>query len=438
MDVYKLIEKFNISSEREEYSLIHETVEKGIYFRGTNLWILIFAIVIACVGLNVNSTAVIIGAMLISPLMGPILGMGYSLATYDFKLFRKALANFGFAVGASLATSTLYFLLTPLSEAHSELLARTQPNIYDVIIAMVGGLAGIVALSSKQKGNVIPGAAIATALMPPLCTAGYGLSTANWSYFFGAFYLFTINTVFIAAATLVTVRFLKYPIWHQTDDGLKQRANMWVSIIVTVTMIPSIYFGYVLVKREKFKQEATRFIKNETYIEGDYLLKSDVDPLQKTILLTYGGKLISETAKSRLQERLKNYPLPGTKVSIQQGFSFSEGNNDLLELTQQQAEVNRLRSELSLNLRRQDSIQQRNLLGQQLLKELKPMFPEVQACATAEQIFYNDSLKAHRYRSLTLQSRDTKKTLEGKERIIDWFRSRLNEDSIRVYIEKAP
>src|SRR5690606_15544667 len=184
MDVYKLIEKFNISSEREEYGLIHETVEKGIYFKGTNLWILIFAIVIACVGLNVNSTAVIIGAMLISPLMGPILGMGYSLATYDFKLFRKALANFGFAVGASLATSTLYFLLTPLSEAHSELLARTQPNIYDVIIAMVGGLAGIVAVSSKQKGNVIPGAAIATALMPPLCTAGYGLPTANWSYFF--------------------------------------------------------------------------------------------------------------------------------------------------------------------------------------------------------------------------------------------------------------
>lgn len=156
MDVYKLIEKFNISSEREEYGLIHETVEKGIYFKGTNLWILIFAIVIACFGLNVNSTAVIIGALLISPLMGPILGMGYSLATYDFKLFRKALANFGFAVGTSLATSTLYFLLTPLSEAHSELLARTQPNIYDVIIGMVGGLAGIVAVFSKQKGNVIP------------------------------------------------------------------------------------------------------------------------------------------------------------------------------------------------------------------------------------------------------------------------------------------
>ncbi|WP_134090057.1 DUF389 domain-containing protein [Olivibacter sp. XZL3] len=437
MNVYKLIEKFSISSEREEYGLIHETVEKGIYFKGTNLWILIFAIVIACVGLNVNSTAVIIGAMLISPLMGPILGMGYSLATYDFKLLRKALTNFGFAVSASLATSTLYFLLTPLSEAHSELLARTQPNIYDVIIAMVGGLAGIVALSSKQKGNVIPGAAIATALMPPLCTAGYGLSTANWSYFFGAFYLFTINTVFIAAATLVTVRFLKYPIWHQTEEGLKQRANMWVSIIVTITIIPSIYFGYVLVQREKFKQEAARFIKNETYIEGDYLLKSDIDPLEQSIHLTYGGKLIPETAKAQLQERLKNYALTGAKVSIQQGFSFSEVGDDLLELTQQQAEINRLRSELSLNLRRQDSLQQKNRLGQQLLKELKPMFPEVQACATAEQIFYSDSLKVYRYHSLTLQSRDVKKTSASKARITDWYRNRLQEDSVQVYIEKA-
>src|SRR5690606_38047795 len=144
---------------------------------GTNLWILIFAILIACVGLNVNSTAVIIGAMLISPLMGPILGMGYGLATYDFNLFRKSLINFGFAVASGLVASTLYFMVTPSGEAHSELLARTQPNIYDVIIALAGGLAGIVAISSKQKGNVIPGVAIATALMPPLCTAGYGLAT---------------------------------------------------------------------------------------------------------------------------------------------------------------------------------------------------------------------------------------------------------------------
>ncbi|MBK1440253.1 TIGR00341 family protein [Parapedobacter sp. ISTM3] len=243
MNIQRLSEKFNIKSEQEDFDIIHDTVEKGIYFKGTNLWILIFAIVIACVGLNVNSTAVVIGAMLISPLMGPILGVGYSLATYDFRLLRRSLTNFGFAVGSSLAASTLYFLATPLSEAHSELLARTQPNIYDVVIALVGGLAGIVALSSKQKGNVIPGVAIATALMPPLCTAGYGLATGTWNYFFGAFYLFTINTVFIAVATLMTVRFLNYPIWHGVDESTKKIANRWVSVIATVTILPSLYFS---------------------------------------------------------------------------------------------------------------------------------------------------------------------------------------------------
>ncbi|HZH55403.1 MAG TPA: DUF389 domain-containing protein, partial [Sphingobacteriaceae bacterium] len=153
----KLFRRFNIRSEQEDYAVIHQVMESGIVFKGTNLWILIFAIFIACVGLNVNSTAVIIGAMLISPLMGPIIGMGYSLATYDFTLLKKAASNFGFAVASGLITSTLYFLVTPISEAHSELLARTQPNIYDVLIALFGGLAGIIAMSSKVKGNIIPG-----------------------------------------------------------------------------------------------------------------------------------------------------------------------------------------------------------------------------------------------------------------------------------------
>lgn len=187
MGVNKVLERFDISSEREEYTVIHDVVESGIEFKGTNLWILIFAIFIASVGLNVNSTAVIIGAMLISPLMGPILGMGYSIATYDFALFKKALVNYLFAIVAGLLTSGLYFFVTPIYQAHSELLARTQPNIYDVIIALIGGLAGIVAISSRNKGNVIPGVAIATALMPPLCTAGYGLSTAIGPSFLGLF-----------------------------------------------------------------------------------------------------------------------------------------------------------------------------------------------------------------------------------------------------------
>ena len=165
----KALHFFSLESELEHQDSVYEEIKKGIVLKGTNLWILIFAIIVASVGLNMNSTAVIIGAMLISPLMGPINGMGYSIATYDFDLFRKSVKNFSFAILASLVASTLYFVLSPVSTAHSELLARTSPTIYDVLIALFGGLAGIVAISSKQKGNVIPGVAIATALMPPLC-----------------------------------------------------------------------------------------------------------------------------------------------------------------------------------------------------------------------------------------------------------------------------
>lgn len=177
--IKKLLRALNLDSDIDDYEKIHAAIEKDIIFKGTNLWILAFAIIVASVGLNMNSTAVIIGAMLISPLMGPINGMGYSLATYNFPLFRKAVRNFTFAVIASLAASTLYFTVSPVSTAHSELLARTSPTIYDVLIALFGGMAGIVAISSKNKGNVIPGVAIATALMPPLCTAGYGLAKVS-------------------------------------------------------------------------------------------------------------------------------------------------------------------------------------------------------------------------------------------------------------------
>src|SRR5674476_666630 len=171
-----------------------------------------FAVVVASVGLNMNSTAVIIGAMLISPIMGPINGMGYSIATYNFPLLRQSIKNFSFAVALSLIASTIYFAISPISTAHSELLARTSPTVYDVLIALFGGMAGIVAISSKNKGTVIPGVAIATALMPPLCTAGYGLATGQFIYFFGAFYLFTINAVFIAISSILISQILKFPI----------------------------------------------------------------------------------------------------------------------------------------------------------------------------------------------------------------------------------
>jgi uncharacterized hydrophobic protein (TIGR00271 family) len=285
----RLLNYIDLDSDLDNYDKIHEIIKKDLIFKGTNLWILAFAIIVASVGLNINSTAVIIGAMLISPLMGPINGMGYSIATYDFQLFKQSLKNFSFAVTASLIASTAYFLISPISTAHSELLARTSPTIYDVLIALFGGMAGIVAISSKHKGNVIPGVAIATALMPPLCTTGYGIATLQYSYLFGALYLFIINTVFIAISSVIISQMLKFPIRALIDAGQKKKVNQWISFVIVLVLIPSIYFGYLLVEKENFMAKATQFVGTVNITEGNYLLKNIIDPEKKSIALIYAG-----------------------------------------------------------------------------------------------------------------------------------------------------
>lgn len=237
-----IIDKFRLLHEKEDYSIVIDSIGKGAVFKGTNLWVLIFAIFIASLGLNINSTAVIIGAMLISPLMGPIMGIGLSVGINDLPLLKKSLYNYLVATVTALITSTVFFLVSPLNEAHSEILARTSPNIYDVLIAFFGGLAGIVATASKNKGNVIPGVAIATALMPPLCTAGYGIATLKLDYAIGAFYLFIINTVFIALSTFITSRFLSFPFTHLPDEKADVRAQriIWLIVIITLFILVTI------------------------------------------------------------------------------------------------------------------------------------------------------------------------------------------------------
>ena len=214
MDFNKITEKvkyyFNLMPDKDDEQVIIEQINSGVSFRGATLWVLIFAIFMASLGLNVNSTAVIIGAMLISPLMGPIIGMGLAVGINDLDLLKRAAKSFGVATLISVLTAMVYFFLSPLGEARSELLARTSPTLYDVFIAFCGGAAGIIALCTRGKGNVIPGVSIATALMPPLCTAGYGLATGHFLYFLGAFYLFFINSVFIALATYCGVRLMHF------------------------------------------------------------------------------------------------------------------------------------------------------------------------------------------------------------------------------------
>ncbi len=319
----KLLHYFRLETELDEFQNVDSEIKKGIVFKGTNLWILVFAIIIASVGLNMNSTAVIIGAMLISPLMGPINGMGYSLATYDFELFRNALKNFLFAVAASLSASTIYFTLSPISTAHSELLARTSPTIYDVIIAFVGGMAGIIAIASKNKGNTIPGVAIATALMPPLCTAGYGLATAQFDFFFGAFYLFTINTVFIALSSIAVSKILNFPILQSMDSYHKLTIRRIIGFTLAIVFIPSIYFGYLLVQKERLTNNADKFIQHVGHIDNAYLLKSQLDIEKKKISLVYGGAELSPFQLQQIIKKSEKYKLNNISIDVSQLSTYS-------------------------------------------------------------------------------------------------------------------
>jgi uncharacterized hydrophobic protein (TIGR00271 family) len=247
-------------------------IKDAIWFRGPNAWILAFSIIIASVGLNVNSTAVIIGAMLISPLMGPIIGIGLAIGTNDFELLKNALKSFLVMVLISVAASTLFFLLSPLRLVNpTELVARTSPTIYDVLIALFGGLAGILENSRKERGTVLSGVAIATALMPPLCTAGYGLAHFNPHFFFGALYLFIINTVFIILATYVMVKYLNFNTVKGIDqDRATRRRNLMTCIVLIVTL-PSIFTAFNLIKASNFERDVQAFVSENKLVGRTYI-----------------------------------------------------------------------------------------------------------------------------------------------------------------------
>ncbi|TDB67542.1 TIGR00341 family protein [Arundinibacter roseus] len=432
----KLFSYLNLDSDVENFDSIHATIERDINFKGTNLWILSFAIIVASVGLNMNSTAVIIGAMLISPLMGPINGMGYSIATYNLPLFRRSLKNFLFAVAASLVASTLYFVISPVSTAHSELLARTSPTIYDVIIAFFGGMAGVVAISSRFKGNVIPGVAIATALMPPLCTAGYGLATGQFVYFFGAFYLFTINTVYIAISSVVISQILKFPIRTVVEEKEKKRINQWITVIIIITLIPSLYFGYELVQRERFNENADRFIKSVSIIEGNYLLNQDVNPGKRTIRLVYWGNSLSEKQKRSIIERASSFSLDSSLIQLEQGFSLLDEKKNVDEISKLNSEINRLKMVLSKKEQDADSLRIRLEIGKQLLTEVKAFYPQVTTCSYAEAKSYDDSTKKYVQEPLVIFiSRKEDFSTADRAKLQTWLKNRLNNKTARAYFE---
>lgn len=334
-----LFRRFNLHVDKADEDDVILSIRKNTDFVGPNLWTLIFAIFIASIGLNVNSTAVIIGAMLISPLMGPIMGIGLGLGTNDFELIKKGARNLLIATLISIATSTLYFWLTPLHDAQSELLARTTPSLWDVFIAFFGGLAGIVAGTRKEKSNVIPGVAIATALMPPLCTAGFGIASGNLYYFLGAMYLYSINTVFIGISTFLIVRFLKFKVKHFENKKYEKKVSRYIIGIITITILPSIYLAYRIVDKSIFENNARNFVSEEFRFKNTQVVnrtfKYATNAREIDLLLI--GYELPEREIDSIRKKLGSYNLNNTKLVIRQGLNarqeidFSQIKASILE-----------------------------------------------------------------------------------------------------------
>jgi len=322
-------ERQQLSLKQQLFSLKFETdyrgtmqlVKSDVEFHSGNIWALVFASLIASVGLNVNSTAVIIGAMLISPLMGPIVGAGFGLATNDFRLLRRSVRNMLIAAAVALVASTLYFVLSPLEEVQSELLARTRPTLYDVLIAMFGGGAGVIAVSRKStKGNVVPGVAIATALIPPLCTAGFGLAQRNLWFFLGALHLFFINTLFICLATLALARLMHFRRVAELDSSHILRMRITITAITLAIVIPSIYTGWNIIQETRFKNVARRFISENLNLSDRAILNPDLNysPKGSLIKATLLGKPLSKNELHELKEKLSAYGLKNTDLILNQ------------------------------------------------------------------------------------------------------------------------
>ena len=382
----KISRRFNLHSDKADDHTIDKNIRSGVRLSGSNLWALICAIFLASIGLNVNSASAIIGAMLISPLMGPIVGVGYGAGIYDFALIKRSLKNLAMATGVSLLASTTYFLISPLGQAQSELLARTSPTIWDVLIAFIGGLVGVVGATRKDKGNVIPGVAIATALMPPLCTAGFGLAHGNWQFMLGAFYLYSINSVFIAFATILMVWILRPQHVNEVDDRTQLYVRRGMLSIVAITAIPSIYLAYQLVSQEIYQQQARHFIEKELVFEQALVAESRIESEQKRITAKLVGNWVNDEVIHALQAKLAAYKLEGTQLQISQAGNkpldlkalraslLSESNNDKLQHAEKDALIHNLQQQLQQQEQQQ---QTQDALYQAIRNEVMAQYPDL-------------------------------------------------------------
>lgn len=430
---------FNALPDKTDETAIVEQISDGVTFRGANLWVLIFAIFIACLGLNLNSTAVIIGAMLISPLMGPIIGMGLAVGRADLELLKRSLTNYGVSTVISVLTAALYFQLTPLTEAQSELLARTSPTLYDVLIALFGGAAGILALSTGGKGNVIPGVAIATALMPPLCTAGYGLAMGEWPFFFGACYLFFINTVFIALATYLGVRLLQFKPKQFVDKARLAVVNRYIAVIVVVTMLPAVYMTTQIIRQSVFENHVKQFVKQELNHPGTRILSEQADRETKTLDVVALGAALPNEMIEAARQRLADYQLADYQLNVIQGAQSDSlllarnnaGTQQSLSGQDQQHLV--LQTERVAQLERETADYRRlDALAREIGGEVKAVCPKVESIGLSKITETPVDSGAVRSYVLAVANSRTPLPATDRDRLAQWLKVRTQADSLRL------
>lgn len=434
-----LREYMDLKKDKENELETVDSIRKGVEFKGANLWILIFAIFMASLGLNVNSTAVIIGAMLISPLMGPIMGVGLSVGLNDFELMKRSLKSFLITTAFSVVTATVFFLLAPMAGSQSELLARTSPTIYDVFIALFGGLAGVVALSTKEKGNVIPGVAIATALMPPLCTAGYGLASGNLIYFLGAFYLYFINSVFISLATFIGVRMMHFKRKEFVDKAREKTVRKSIIFIVIVTMCPAVYLTYGIIKSTFYEAAANRFVNEQLVFENTQVLDKKINYEKKEIRVVLMGSEVPDASISIARSKMKDYKLDESKLIVLQGM-----NNEALDVSSIRAMVmedfyenseRRLQEQRDRITQLEKTLEQYkeyDALSRTLAPELKVLYPSIHTLSIARSLEVRvDSLKADTV-TLAVMKFAKQPTEAEKTKISNWLKARVGAKKLRL------
>lgn len=424
-----------------------QDVKDNISMQGHTAWILVFSILIASIGLNVSSTAVVIGAMLISPLMGPILGVGLSIGINDIDTLRRSLVNLGVMIGLSLITSFAFFSIPLFQDLTPEIEARTAPDVRDVFIAIAGGLALIIALSRRsQQTNTIAGVAIATALMPPLCTAGYGLAVWNLNYFFGAMFLFTINTIFIALATFMIVKFLRFPMVKYINSAKRRRIAQLATFVAIFIFGFSVYTFYGLYKKDQFIETANSFVE-EMKSEGISIIdeeKENISYTNNSIKLVLYGKKLSKDEIKQWESKLVEYGLPTTKLNIQQGADDSDLRAEVQDLSDLYARNQQIISSRDEKIRQsEDKIK---VLEAELSKYYKVPFSQL----SKELKINYDGLKSLRFSNListNFESTDTISvfttswydSIPDKDvqeiKLTEFLKTRLKLDTLRVVRE---